>query len=78
MDLFATNQNFKLPAFVSPFRDPMAIVTDAFLFPWDHMDLYDFPSFPATINTPASSRHRQTFCGSLTSITSTPVSMPFG
>ncbi|MPC56133.1 hypothetical protein E2C01_050086 [Portunus trituberculatus] len=33
MDLFATSQNFRLPAFVSPFPDPMAIAMDAFLFP---------------------------------------------
>ena len=34
--LFITSQNFRLPAFVSPFPDPMAITTDAFLFTWDH------------------------------------------
>ncbi|MPC22785.1 hypothetical protein E2C01_015811 [Portunus trituberculatus] len=33
---------FRLPAFVSLFPDPMAIAVDAFLFPWDYMDLYAF------------------------------------
>ena len=47
VDLFATSQNFRLPAFVSPFPDPMAIVTDAFFFAWDHQELYVFPPFPA-------------------------------
>ena len=47
VDLFATSQNFRLPSFVSPFRDPMAIATDAFLYNWDHMELYAFPPFPA-------------------------------
>ena len=46
MDLFATSQNFRLPAFVSQFPDPIAIVTDAFLFAWDHQELYAFPPFP--------------------------------
>ena len=46
MDLFATSQNFRLLAFVSPFPDPMAIATDAFLFAWDHQELYAFPPFP--------------------------------
>ena len=32
---------------VSPFPDPMAIVTDAILFSWDHMEFYAFPLFPA-------------------------------
>ena len=47
IDLFATSQNYELPAFVSPFPDPMAIATDAFLFSWDHMELYALPPFPA-------------------------------
>ncbi|KAK3886178.1 hypothetical protein Pcinc_009638 [Petrolisthes cinctipes] len=46
VDLFATRLNFRLPNFVSPFRDPMAIATDAFLYNWDHQDLYAFPPFP--------------------------------
>ena len=45
IDLFATRMNYRLPNFVSPFRDPMAVATDAFLFPWDHMELYAFPPF---------------------------------
>ena len=46
VDLFATRLNFRLPNFVSPFRDPMAIATDAFLYNWDCQDLYAFPPFP--------------------------------
>lgn len=45
VDLFATRLNYRLPNFVSPFHDPMAVATDAFLFPWDHMELYAFPPF---------------------------------
>ena len=47
VDLFATSQNFRLPSFVSPFPDPMAIATDALLFNWDQKELYAFPPFPA-------------------------------
>ena len=46
VDLFATRLNFRLPNFVSPFLDPLAIGTDAFLYNWDHQDLYAFPPFP--------------------------------
>ena len=46
VDLFATRLNFRLPNFISPFRDPMAVATDAFLYNWDHQDLYAFPPFP--------------------------------
>ena len=43
VDLFATGQNFRLQTFVSPFPDPRAIASDAFLFNWDHLELYAFP-----------------------------------
>lgn len=43
VDLFATSQNFRLQVFVSPFPDPMAIATDAFLFNWNQKELYAFP-----------------------------------
>lgn len=46
VDLFATSQNHRLPTFVSPFTNPMAIATDAFLFDWNHKELYVFPPFP--------------------------------
>ena len=46
VDLFATRLNFRLPNFVSPFPDPLAIATDAFLFCWDNQDLYAFPPLP--------------------------------
>lgn len=45
VDLFATNQNYRIPAFVSPFKDPLAVGTDAFLFEWNNKDLYAFPPF---------------------------------
>ena len=31
-DLFTTSQNCRLPAFVSPFLDSMAIATDVFMY----------------------------------------------
>lgn len=43
VDLFTTRLNYRLPNFVSPFHDPMAVATDAFLFPWDHKELSAFP-----------------------------------
>lgn len=46
VDLFATRLNFRIPNFVSPFQDPEAIATDAFLYNWDDQDLYAFPPFP--------------------------------
>ena len=46
VDLFATRLNFRIPNFVSPFQDPTAIATDAFLYDWDDQDLYAFPPFP--------------------------------
>lgn len=60
VDLFATRLNFRLPNFVSPFRDPMAIATDAFLYNWDHQDLYAFPPFPLirkVLNKLRTARH---------------------
>lgn len=48
VSLFATSQNFRIPAYVSPFPDSMTIATDAFLFNWDHQELFAFPPF-ATI-----------------------------
>ena len=46
IDLFATRLNFCLAAFVSPVPDSMAVATDAFLFPWDGLEVYAFPPFP--------------------------------
>lgn len=45
IDLFATRLNYRLPTFISPFKDPMAIATDAFLYNWNNLDLYAFPPF---------------------------------
>ena len=32
VDLFTTSQNYRIQNYVSPFKDPMAVATDAFLF----------------------------------------------
>ena len=45
INLFATRLNYRLPNFVSPFQDPMAVATDALLFNWDNKELYGFPPF---------------------------------
>ena len=46
-DFFSTSQNCWLPGFVFPFPDPMAFAMNAFLFSWDHMELYALPLSPA-------------------------------
>ena len=46
IDLFATSLNAKLPLYCSLVLDPQAIFEDAFLHPWDDLDLYAFPPFP--------------------------------
>ena len=43
VDLFATRFNNKLPLFVSPVPDPLAIVVDALSLPWEDLDAYAFP-----------------------------------
>ena len=43
IDLFATSENRQCSIFFSPFRDPMAVGTDAFLQPWDGLKAYAFP-----------------------------------
>ena len=43
MDLFATRFNNKLPQFVSPVLDPLAIAVDALNIPWENLDAYAFP-----------------------------------
>ena len=43
IDLFATSENRQCSIFLSPFRDPMAAGTDAFLQPWDGLQAYAFP-----------------------------------
>ena len=42
-DLFAMRFN-KLPPFVSPVLDPLALAVDAFSLPWENLDAYAFPS----------------------------------
>ena len=48
MDLFATRDNARLPAFVSPFPDPLALGVDAFSLRWDDWEsIYLFPPIKA-------------------------------
>ena len=43
VDLFATSENRRCSIFFSPFRDPLAVGTDAFLQSWDGLQTYAFP-----------------------------------
>ena len=43
VDLFATRFNHKLPQFVSPVPDSLAIAVDALTLPWGDLDAYAFP-----------------------------------
>ena len=43
IDLFATRFNHKLPQFVSPVPDSLAVAVDALTLPWDDLDAYAFP-----------------------------------
>ena len=43
IDLFATSANRQCCLFFSPFRDPLAAGTDAFLHCWDGLQAYAFP-----------------------------------
>ena len=43
IDLFATSDNRRCSIYFSPFRDPMAAGTDAFLQRWDGLQAYAFP-----------------------------------
>ena len=43
IDLFATRFNNKLPQFVSPVPDSMAIAVDSLSLPWEDLDAYAFP-----------------------------------
>ncbi|XP_021369371.1 uncharacterized protein LOC110460656 [Mizuhopecten yessoensis] len=45
VDLFATALNFRLPTFVSPVPDPMAMAVDALSKDWSGMYAYAFPPF---------------------------------
>ena len=48
VDLFATRDNARLPSFVSPFPDPLALGVDAFSLPWDDWEsIYLFPPVKA-------------------------------
>ena len=43
IDLFATSENRRCSIFFSPFQDPLAAGTDAFLQSWDSLQAYAFP-----------------------------------
>ena len=43
IDLFATRFNYKLPQFVSPVPDLLAVAVDALTLPWEDLDAYAFP-----------------------------------
>ena len=43
IDLFATRFNYKLPQFVSPVPDSLAVAVDALTLPWEDLDAYAFP-----------------------------------
>ena len=43
IDLFATRFNHKLPQYVSPVPDPLAVAVDALTLPWEDLDAYAFP-----------------------------------
>ena len=43
VDLFATSENHQCSIYFSPFWDPPAAGTDAFLQPWDGLQAYAFP-----------------------------------
>ena len=45
LDLFATSLNKKLPLYCSLVPDPMAAMEDAFVHPWDGLEVYAFPPF---------------------------------
>ena len=47
IDLFATRFNNKLPQFVSPVPNSLAVAVDALSLPWENLDAYAFP--PAAI-----------------------------
>ena len=42
IDLFATRFN-KLPQFVSPVGDPLALAVDSLSLPWENLNAYTFP-----------------------------------
>ena len=43
VDLFATRFNARLPSYVSPFPDNLALAVDGLAYDWTHHDLYAFP-----------------------------------
>ena len=46
MDLFASENNAKLPLYCSLQKDPNALAHDALLLSWDNLESYAFPPQP--------------------------------
>ena len=52
VDLFATKRNFKIPAYVSPNVDPLAVATDSLALDWNAWQkIYLFPPFNLLLKT---------------------------
>ena len=60
IDLFATRFNNKLPQFVSPVPDTLAVAVDALSLQWEGMDAYAFP--PAAILGKVVEKLRDSHC----------------
>jgi hypothetical protein len=43
VDVFATRLNHRLPLYVSPFPDELALAIDGLQFDWTHRDIYAYP-----------------------------------
>ena len=59
IDLFATSDNRPCSVYFSPFRDPMAAGTDAFLQSWDGLQAYAFPPWSIILRVLAKLRVSQ-------------------
>jgi len=59
IDLFATRFNHKLPLFVSPVPDPLALAMDGLSLDWNGRDLYAFPPFPLVTKVLAKMKSAQ-------------------
>ena len=57
--LFATSANHQCSVYFSPFRDPMAAGTDAFLQSWDGLQAYTFPPWSVILRVLAKLRMSQ-------------------
>ena len=91
LDLFATSMNRKLPLYCSLVPDPMAVMEDAFMHPWDGLEVYAFPPFAlirrvlSRLRSSQSCRmilvaplwpHREWFADLLTLLVAQPLGLP--